>query len=104
MPEGKKNVDAVGWRDLPNKDQLFLLALCRLSEPLSNTCLLPYIFYLMRSVLAAGDDSAGRISRLSGVLVAAFPLAQCATSMLWARFADSLGRRPAVVGALLVSA
>jgi MFS family permease len=89
---------------LPNKDQLFLLALCRLSEPLSNTCLLPYIFYLMRSVLTAGDDSAGRISQLSGLLVASFPLAQCATSMLWARFADSLGRRPAVVGALLASA
>ncbi|CAJ2504635.1 Uu.00g120290.m01.CDS01 [Anthostomella pinea] len=71
----------VRWRDLPNKDQLFILALCRLSEPLSNVCLLPYIFYLVRSVLPPSDDdspdtAAARISEYSGLLVAAFPLAQ----------------------------
>ncbi|KAJ2899467.1 MFS general substrate transporter [Zalerion maritima] len=41
----------VRWRDLSNKPQLVLLALCQLSEQLSNVCRLPYIFHLVISVL-----------------------------------------------------
>ncbi|KAI1827078.1 MFS general substrate transporter [Xylaria intraflava] len=99
----------VRWGDLPNKDQLFILALCRLSEPLSNVCLLPYIFYLVRSVLPASDSqnstdsSAAQISEYSGILVAAFPLAQCIISLPWGRFSDKHGRRYSIIGGLLVS-
>ncbi|KAI0408496.1 major facilitator superfamily domain-containing protein [Xylaria palmicola] len=99
----------IRWRDLPNKDQLFLLALCRLSEPLSNVCLLPYIFYLVRSVLPASDDSdsaddsAARVSEYSGLLVAAFPLAQCLISLPWGRLSDRRGRRFSIIGGLFVS-
>jgi MFS family permease len=105
----KKRPENVPWLSLPNKDQLFILALCRLSEPLSNTCLLPYIYYLIKSIQHPTHDGspnteASRISQLSGILVASFPLAQFATSMLWARLADSRGRRPITLGALLVSA
>ncbi|KAI2777772.1 MFS general substrate transporter [Daldinia loculata] len=114
----------VRWRDLPNKDQLFILSLCRLSEPLSNVCLLPYIFYLVRSVLppatpsspsGSGDDddgdqppetagaAAARISEFSGLLVAAFPLAQFLVSLPWGRLSDKHGRRLSIVGGLAVS-
>ncbi|KAI2465821.1 MFS general substrate transporter [Annulohypoxylon bovei var. microspora] len=106
----------VRWRDLPNKDQLFILSLCRLSEPLSNVCLLPYIFYLVRSVLPptvppsddgqipeAGDAAAARISEFSGLLVAAFPLAQFLVSLPWGRLSDKHGRRLSIVGGLAVS-
>jgi len=110
-PPARLKPENVPWMSLPNKDQLFILALCRLSEPLSNTCLLPYIYYLMRSVLTAPDNgtpgkssAAKQISELSGILVASFPLTQALTSMMWARFADSYGRRRVVVGALMVSA
>ncbi|KAI0450813.1 major facilitator superfamily domain-containing protein [Xylaria acuta] len=105
----KKAATEVRWRDLPNKDQLFILALCRLSEPLSNVCLLPYIFYLVRSVLPASDDdtstddSAARISEYSGLLVAAFPLAQCVISLPWGRLSDKHGRRFSIIGGLLIS-
>ncbi|OTA56688.1 MFS general substrate transporter [Hypoxylon sp. EC38] len=106
----------VRWRDLPNKDQLFILSLCRLSEPLSNVCLLPYIFYLVRSVLpppssTSGDDqsseatdaAAARISEFSGLLVAAFPLAQFVVSLPWGRLSDKHGRRLSIVGGLAIS-
>ncbi|KAI1644687.1 MFS general substrate transporter [Daldinia loculata] len=112
----------IRWRDLPNKDQLFILSLCRLSEPLSNVCLLPYIFYLVRSVLPpatpsspSGDDDGGdqppetagaaaaRISEFSGLLVAAFPLAQFLVSLPWGRLSDKHGRRLSIVGGLAVS-
>ncbi|KAI5860906.1 MFS general substrate transporter [Durotheca rogersii] len=107
----------VRWRDLPNKDQLFILSLCRLSEPLSNVCLLPYIFYLVRSVLAAaaedvnqadapgrGGNEAARVSEYSGLLVAAFPLAQFAVSLPWGWLSDKRGRRLSIIVGLTVSA
>lgn len=100
------------WRDLPNKDQLFILALCRLSEPLSNVCLLPYIFYLVRSVLPPANDNepgsnpdaeAARVSTYSGILVAAFPLAQFFVSLPWGWLSDRHGRRVSILAGLAVS-
>jgi MFS family permease len=93
---------------LPNKDQLFILALCRLSEPLSNTCLLPYIYYLIKSVIAPAADKpsdfeAAQISKMSGILVAAFPLAQFATSMFWGRLSDAKGRKNIILFGLVAS-
>ncbi|KAI1637793.1 major facilitator superfamily domain-containing protein [Biscogniauxia mediterranea] len=112
----------VRWRDLPNKDQLFILSLCRLSEPLSNVCILPYVFFLVRSVLLSSSPSpphtnpennddddtatatASRISVYSGLLVSSFPLAQCATSLAWGALSDRRGRRPAIAAGLAASA
>ncbi|KAK7959782.1 uncharacterized protein PG986_004636 [Apiospora aurea] len=103
---------AVRWRDLPNKDQLFILALCRLSEPLSNVFLLPYIFYLVRSVLLPANDhgsapepdaEAARVSTYSGILVSAFPLAQFFVSLPWGWLSDRHGRRVAILAGLAVS-
>ncbi|KAI1088422.1 MFS general substrate transporter [Rostrohypoxylon terebratum] len=112
IPEAKQ----VRWRDLPNKDQLFILSLCRLSEPLSNVCLLPYIFYLVRSILPpiptttdedrmpeAADATAARISEISGLLVASFPLAQFLVSLPWGRLSDRHGRRLSIVAGLAIS-
>ncbi|KAI0890914.1 MFS general substrate transporter [Annulohypoxylon nitens] len=106
----------IRWRDLPNKDQLFILSLCRLSEPLSNVCLLPYIFYLVRSILPpistttdedrtpeAADATAARISEFSGLLVASFPLAQFLVSLPWGRLSDRHGRRLSIVAGLAIS-
>jgi MFS family permease len=101
---------------LPNKDQLFVLAVCRLSEPLSNVCLLPYIFYLVRSVLtsehaARSTESGGstdtslaaEVSAYSGLLVASFPLAQFFVSLPWGRLSDYQGRKFSIVIGLAVS-
>jgi MFS family permease len=114
-PAGKGK-EVIGWLDLPNKDQLFVLAVCRLSEPLSNVCLLPYIFYLVRSVLApentARDGESGNgvdtrlaaeVSAYSGLLVAAFPLAQFFVSLPWGRLSDAHGRKFSIVIGLAVS-
>jgi MFS family permease len=108
----------VGWLDLPHKDQLFILALCRLSEPLSNVCLLPYIFYLIQSVLQSAHhtdadavtarngidaDEAAQVSAYSGLLVAAFPLAQFLVSLPWGRLSDAHGRKLSIVLGLAIS-
>ncbi|KAK7752235.1 hypothetical protein SLS62_005769 [Diatrype stigma] len=101
----------VRWRDLPNKDQLFIIALCRLSAPLSNVGLLPYVFYLVRAALSSAeaeggdqvDEDVARIAEYSGVLVAAFPLAQFAVSLPWGRLSDTYGRRVSIIAGLLIS-
>lgn len=106
MPGPTSKSAPVRWRDLPNKNQLFILALCRLSEPLSNACLLPYIYYLIRSITSPDSNSSNdsKISKLSGILVAAFPLAQFLTSILWGRLSDSYGRKSIILLGLFVSA
>lgn len=97
--------EKVSWRDLPHKKQLLLLALCRLSTPLSNACLLPYIYYLVKSILSDPDHppEPQRISRLTGLLVAAYPIGQMSTSMIWGRLSDVYGRKPAIILGLFIS-
>jgi predicted MFS family arabinose efflux permease len=88
---------------LPHKPQLFILAICRLSEPLSNTCLLPYLYYLIRSLQATPDTSPASISRQAGLLVSLFALSQFATSVPWASIANHWGRKPSIVIGLTLS-
>lgn len=47
--------------------------------------------------------AAARISEYSGLLVAAFPLAQFLVSLPWGRLSDRYGRRASIVGGLAVS-
>lgn len=93
------------WRNLPHKRQIFLIALCRLSTPLSNACLIPYLYFLVKSILSdpKHETAPQQISRLTGLLVAAFPIGQMLTSMLWGRLSDTYGRRPAVLVGLTIS-
>lgn len=97
--------DKVTWRNLPEKKQLLLLALCRLSTPLSNACLLPYLYYLVKSILSDPDHPSApqEISRLTGLLVAAYPIGQMSTSIIWGRLSDTYGRKPVILLGLLIS-
>lgn len=93
------------WRNLPKKKQIFLIALCRLSTPLSNACLIPYLYFLVKSIISDPEHTTApqQISRLTGFLIAAFPIGQMMTSMLWGRLSDVYGRRPAVLVGLTIS-
>lgn len=79
--------EAVSWRDLPNKKQLTILTLARLSEPLSQSSLQSYMFYQLKSFNPTLPDSS--ISFQAGVLQASFTGAQFMTAFLWGRIADS---------------
>jgi hypothetical protein len=76
----------VAWRALPRKDQLLVLVLARLSEPLTQNSLGAYIYYQLQSFDPSLPDST--ISYQAGVISAAFPAAQCLTAILWGRFSD----------------
>lgn len=91
----------VAWRSLPRKDQLFVLTLARLSEPLTQSSLGSYLFYQLQSFDPSLPDST--IAYQAGVVNAAFPFAQFLTAMLWGRFADAGwgGRKRAISLGLL---
>jgi hypothetical protein len=77
----------VTWRSLPRKDQLLVLTLARLSEPLTQNSIGSYIYYQLKSFDPTLLDST--ISYQAGIIQAAFPGAQFLTAILWGRFADS---------------
>lgn len=91
----------VTWLSLPRKDQLLVLTLARLSEPLTQTSLGSYLFYQLRSFDPSLPDST--ISYQAGIIHAAFPGAQFLTAILWGRFADAEygGRKRAISIGLL---
>ncbi|KAK3342626.1 major facilitator superfamily domain-containing protein [Neurospora tetraspora] len=124
-PTPEETESIISWTDLPNKSQLLILSLCRVSSPLSNVLLLPYLFHLVRSAVSPpsgtpslqvatdNDDdivtyytsipTTAVVSTYSGVLVAAFPLAQLLVSFLlpWERHHG--GKMP-IVWSLAISA
>ena len=86
--KGKKEKrETVRWRDLPEKGQLTVLTLARLSEPLVQTSLQSYMFYQLQSFRP--DLPASTIASQSGILHASFTAAQFVTAMFWGRLADS---------------
>lgn len=94
----------VSWKSLPRKDQLFILTLARLSEPLTQTSLQSYMFYQLRSFTPSAPDST--ISYQAGMLQAAFTGAQFCTAVFWGRMADweRMGRKRVILIGLLGTA
>lgn len=92
---GKK--ETVSWKDLPQKKQLVVITLTRLSEPLVQTSLQAYMFYQLKWFDPSLSDSV--ISSQAGVLHASFTAAQLLTAMMWGRVADSrrFGRKKVIL-------
>ena len=89
----KHKAGPVAWRDLPNKSQLAILTLARLSEPLTQTSLQAYMFYQLRSFDPSLPTSS--ISAQAGMMQGSFTAAQFLTAILWGRLADTerVGRK-----------
>lgn len=100
----KEKAGPVSWSALPRKDQLAILTLARLSEPLTQTSLQSYMFYQLKSFNPDALDST--ISYQTGMLAAGFTGAQFCTAILWGRMADSekMGRKKVILIGLLGTA
>lgn len=87
----------VSWRDLPHKQQLIVIVLTRLSEPLVQTSLQSYMFYQLKFFDSSLPDAV--IASQAGILHASFTAAQLFTAMLWGRVADSsrFGRKKVIL-------
>jgi hypothetical protein len=95
------NQNPVSWSSLPRKDQLLIMALARLSEPLTQTSIQAYIFYQLKSFDPSMPDST--ISTRAGILLGSFTATQALTAFIWGRAADSkrCGRKKVLMLGLL---
>ncbi|ETS81438.1 hypothetical protein PFICI_06440 [Pestalotiopsis fici W106-1] len=93
----QQKLKVVAWRDLPKKNQLIVITLARLSEPLVQTSLQSYMFYQLKWFDSSLPDST--ISGQAGILSASFTAAQFLTAMVWGRVADSprVGRKRVIL-------
>lgn len=89
----KKKKEVASWSDLPRKGQLALLTISRLSEPLTQTSLQSYMWYMLKSFDPSLPDSS--ISQQVGLMQAAFTATQFLTAIAWGRAADNerIGRK-----------
>jgi hypothetical protein len=93
----QKEDQSVTWASLPQKSQLAVLTLARLSEPLTERSLSAYMFYQLRWFDDKASDST--IASQGGILTAAFAAAQFLTAVWWGRAADTpwIGRKKVIL-------
>ncbi|OJJ46300.1 hypothetical protein ASPZODRAFT_66988 [Penicilliopsis zonata CBS 506.65] len=78
--------------------QLFLLAICRVAEPIALTSIFPYSWVMVKDLhMAEGEDA----SFYAGILIAAFSLAEALTGMFWGGLSDKVGRKPVLISGCL---
>ncbi|KAI5806315.1 major facilitator superfamily domain-containing protein [Geopyxis carbonaria] len=91
------------WLTLPNRSQLIVLAFCRFAEPLTQTSLLSYLYYFLKSFHDASSTppTPATIARQAGIIASSFAASQCITGMLWGRLSDRIGRKPCILLGLI---
>ncbi|KAI9732524.1 MAG: hypothetical protein M1834_003859 [Cirrosporium novae-zelandiae] len=71
--------------------QLFILAICRVAEPIALTSIFPYAWVMVQD-FEVGDRSSA--SFYAGVLISAFALSEALTGLSWGGLSDRYGRKP----------
>ncbi|KKY25019.1 putative mfs multidrug transporter [Phaeomoniella chlamydospora] len=77
------------------KTQLFVLALCRICEPIAFMSIFPYAYYMIASFHITQDRD--QISTYAGLLITAFTFAEFSTGVVWGKISDKIGRKPALI-------
>lgn len=75
------DVDTVSWRHLPHKDQLLVITLARLSEPLVQTSIQSYMFYQLKWFDSTLPDPI--VSSQAGILQCVFSLCPLRPRLSW---------------------
>ncbi|KAL4941988.1 hypothetical protein BDV06DRAFT_235707 [Aspergillus oleicola] len=75
-------------------NQLLLLAMCRVAEPIAITSILPYAWSMVKDFQMSTDQNA---SIYAGILVGAYSFSEAITSVFWGTLSDHVGRRPLVI-------
>ncbi|KAI1629989.1 major facilitator superfamily domain-containing protein [Exophiala viscosa] len=82
--------------------QLFILALCRLCEPIAFMSTFPYAYRMVESFNITQDET--QISVYAGMLITAFAFAEFSTGTLWGSISDRIGRKPVLIMGLFGTA
>jgi MFS family permease len=82
--------------------QMFVLACCRICEPIAFMSIFPYIYYMIEDFHIT--DDANQISVYAGMVTSAFTLAEFATGVMWGKLSDKIGRKPVLLTGLVGTA
>ncbi|KAG4252718.1 hypothetical protein FPRO03_08167 [Fusarium proliferatum] len=100
------NREAAGRNERPlppfPAKQMFVLACCRICEPIAFMSIFPYIYYMIQDFNITDDSN--KISVYAGMVTSAFTLAEFSTGVLWGRLSDKIGRKPVLLFSLLGTA
>ncbi|KJR82236.1 MFS multidrug transporter [Sporothrix schenckii 1099-18] len=80
------------------KRQMFVLALCRLCEPIAFMGIFPYIYFMIQDFHITEDEK--QISFYAGLVTSAFTFAEFLTGVFWGRLSDRIGRKPVLMTGL----
>ncbi|KAL4809234.1 MFS multidrug transporter [Aspergillus unguis] len=89
------------WSAFPVR-QLFVLALCRICEPIAFMSIFPYVYHMVESFHVTEDN--GRIALYAGLITSSFTFAEFSAGMFWGRMSDKIGRKPVLVMGLVGTA
>ncbi|KAF2091573.1 MFS general substrate transporter [Saccharata proteae CBS 121410] len=78
--------------------QLFVLALCRIAEPIAFMSIFPYIYYMVSTFNITQDER--QIAMYAGMVTSAFAFAEFMTGVMWGRLSDRFGRKPILLTGL----
>ena len=73
--------------------QLTILAICRLADPIALSSVFPYLPEMIESFGVPQDE----VSKWAGITSALFSLSQAFTGILWGRASDRFGRKPVIL-------
>ncbi|KAL9029576.1 MAG: hypothetical protein Q9196_002206 [Gyalolechia fulgens] len=77
--------------------QLVILALCRLADPISFSSVFPYLPEMIESFGVPENE----VGRWAGITAAVFSLSQAATGIAWGRASDRFGRKPVILAGMI---
>ncbi|KAL2871890.1 MFS transporter [Aspergillus lucknowensis] len=101
-PSFKRDEERGGdWSAFPIR-QLFVLALCRICEPIAFMSIFPYVYHMVEWFKVTGDDR--RIALYAGLITSSFTFAEFSAGMFWGRMSDRIGRKPVLVMGLIGTA
>ncbi|RAH73119.1 MFS transporter [Aspergillus aculeatinus CBS 121060] len=95
---GERNAD---WSAFPVR-QLFVLALCRICEPIAFMSIFPYVYQMVESFHVTDNDR--KIALYAGMITSSFTFAEFSAGMFWGRMSDRIGRKPVLVMGLIGTA
>ncbi|BAE56117.1 unnamed protein product [Aspergillus oryzae RIB40] len=89
------------WSAFPVR-QLFVLACCRICEPIAFMYIFPYVYHMVESFHVTDNDR--KIALYAGMITSAFTFAEFSTGMFWGRMSDKVGRKPVLIMGLIGTA
>ncbi|KAL7963284.1 major facilitator superfamily domain-containing protein [Trichoderma compactum] len=104
-PRPRRRGSAAQRKDTPPPfpvQQMFVLACCRLCEPIAFMSIFPYIYYMIEDFNITEDPT--QISVYAGMVTSAFTLAEFATGVMWGKLSDKIGRKPVLLSGLIGTA